>query len=55
MAPTKLTEAERATKLAPLQAAGWTLVEGRDAIHKVRTDGRGAAAPTAALTRPGRD
>ncbi|KAH8419120.1 hypothetical protein KR222_005599, partial [Zaprionus bogoriensis] len=30
----KLTEQERAEKLQPLLDAGWTLVEGRDAIHK---------------------
>ncbi len=29
---TKLTAAERAELLAPLQ--GWSMVEGRDAIHK---------------------
>lgn len=30
----KLTEQERAEKLQPLLDAGWTLVEGRDAIYK---------------------
>jgi len=32
--PEKLTETERATDLAPLLDAGWTLVDGRDAIQK---------------------
>jgi 4a-hydroxytetrahydrobiopterin dehydratase len=32
--PEKLTEAERATELAPLLYAGWQMVEGRDAIAK---------------------
>ncbi|KAH8358448.1 hypothetical protein KR093_000282, partial [Drosophila rubida] len=30
----KLTEEERVEKLQPLLDAGWTLVEGRDAIYK---------------------
>lgn len=30
----KLSEEERKTKLEPLLTAGWSLVEGRDAIHK---------------------
>lgn len=30
----KLTDAERETELAPLLAAGWTSVEGRDAIAR---------------------
>ncbi|KAH8404690.1 hypothetical protein KR215_007108 [Drosophila sulfurigaster] len=30
----KLTEQERSEKLQPLLDAGWTLVEGRDAIYK---------------------
>jgi len=30
----KLTEAQRATDLAPLTAAGWTMVKDRDAIYK---------------------
>ncbi|MBC56816.1 MAG: 4a-hydroxytetrahydrobiopterin dehydratase [Confluentimicrobium sp.] len=32
-----LTEQERATALAPLLAAGWQMVEGRDAISKTFT------------------
>ncbi|MFN3144595.1 MAG: 4a-hydroxytetrahydrobiopterin dehydratase [Paracoccaceae bacterium] len=32
--PEKLTDAERATELAPLLDAGWQMVEGRDAITK---------------------
>lgn len=31
----KLTETERAELLEPLLAAGWEMVEGRDAIRKV--------------------
>ncbi len=31
----KLTKAERAEQIDPLLASGWTMVEGRDAIHKV--------------------
>ena len=31
----KLTEQERQTILPNLQGAGWTLVDGRDAIYKV--------------------
>lgn len=30
----KLTEEERKTTLSPLTAAGWTNVDGRDAIYK---------------------
>ncbi|TCO73500.1 4a-hydroxytetrahydrobiopterin dehydratase [Rhodovulum euryhalinum] len=30
----KLTEAQRAADLAPLLAAGWRMVEGRDAIAR---------------------
>ena len=30
----KLTDEERTSKLAPLTAAGWTSVQGRDAIYK---------------------
>lgn len=30
----KLTESERVTALTPLLSAGWTMVEGRDAITK---------------------
>jgi pterin-4a-carbinolamine dehydratase len=30
----KLEGSERATKLSPLLEAGWTIVEGRDAIYK---------------------
>ncbi|KAJ1938644.1 Pterin-4-alpha-carbinolamine dehydratase 2, partial [Linderina pennispora] len=30
----KLTSDERTTLLAPLLASGWSLVDGRDAIHK---------------------
>ena len=30
----KLTDKERTSKLAPLTAAGWTSVQGRDAIYK---------------------
>jgi pterin-4a-carbinolamine dehydratase len=30
----KLTEQERAEKLKPLLDAGWTMVNGRDAIYK---------------------
>merc|ERR1712170_154541 len=30
----KLTEEERSSQLAPLLSKGWTMVEGRDAIHK---------------------
>lgn len=30
----KLTQAQRDTDLAPLLAAGWAMVEGRDAITK---------------------
>ncbi|MFQ1701089.1 4a-hydroxytetrahydrobiopterin dehydratase [Loktanella agnita] len=33
----KLTEAERAEQIAPLLAAGWAMVDGRDAIHKTFT------------------
>ncbi|XP_022790293.1 pterin-4-alpha-carbinolamine dehydratase-like [Stylophora pistillata] len=32
--PTKFTAEERETELKPLKAAGWTEVEGRDAICK---------------------
>ncbi len=32
--PGKLSEAERAEVLPPLLAAGWALVEGRDALAK---------------------
>ncbi len=32
--PEKLTDAERATELAPLLDAGWQMVEGRDAMTK---------------------
>lgn len=32
----KLTEAERADRLPALEGRGWALVDGRDAIHKVR-------------------
>ena len=35
MAPTKLTDEERASLVAPLHKSGWTLVDGRDAMHKV--------------------
>jgi len=31
----KLSAEDRQTLLTPLHAAGWTLVEGRDAIYKV--------------------
>jgi len=31
---TQLSEEERSTTLTPLKVAGWTLVEGRDAIYK---------------------
>lgn len=30
----KLTEEERSTKLSDLKAAGWSMVEGRDALYK---------------------
>merc|ERR1711936_1204625 len=30
----KLSDDERSTSLAPLKEAGWTMVEGRDAIYK---------------------
>lgn len=30
----KLTQTERAAQIAPLLANGWTMVDGRDAIHK---------------------
>ena len=30
----KLTESERKSNLAPLLEQGWSMVEGRDAIHK---------------------
>jgi 4a-hydroxytetrahydrobiopterin dehydratase len=30
----KLTDEERTTTLSPLMSAGWTTVEGRDAIYK---------------------
>jgi len=30
----RLSDAERAEKLPALQAAGWALVDGRDAVHK---------------------
>lgn len=33
----KLTEEQRASDLAPLLAAGWVMVEGRDAIVKTFT------------------
>lgn len=33
----KLTDADRDRALAPLLAAGWTMVEGRDAITKTYT------------------
>uniref|UniRef100_A0A0P4VYV7 4a-hydroxytetrahydrobiopterin dehydratase n=1 Tax=Scylla olivacea TaxID=85551 RepID=A0A0P4VYV7_SCYOL len=33
----KLTEQQRASELAPLLAAGWVMVEGRDAIVKTFT------------------
>ena len=33
----KLTEAQRTELLAPLMAAGWRMVEGRDAITKTFT------------------
>lgn len=33
----KLTDAEREAELAPLLAAGWQMVEGRDAIRRVFT------------------
>ena len=33
----KLTEAQRDDMLAPLMAAGWRMVEGRDAITKTFT------------------
>ena len=33
----KLTEAQRSEMLAPLFAAGWQMVEGRDAIAKTFT------------------
>lgn len=31
----RLTDAEREAELAPLLAAGWQMVEGRDAIRRV--------------------
>ncbi|PKP84917.1 MAG: 4a-hydroxytetrahydrobiopterin dehydratase, partial [Alphaproteobacteria bacterium HGW-Alphaproteobacteria-2] len=31
----KLTDAEREAELGPLLAAGWQMVEGRDAIRRV--------------------
>jgi 4a-hydroxytetrahydrobiopterin dehydratase len=34
MRPAKLTDDARATALPALTAMGWTLTEGRDAIHK---------------------
>lgn len=30
----KLTDTERATQIDPLLANGWSMVDGRDAIHK---------------------
>lgn len=33
----KLTQTERAAHIDPLLATGWTMTEGRDAIHKVFT------------------
>lgn len=30
----KLTDADRETQIAPLLANGWTMTDGRDAIHK---------------------
>ncbi len=35
----KLTETDRTEQLAPLMEAGWTLVDGRDAITKTYTFG----------------
>jgi len=34
MAAVRLTGEDRDTKLAALKSAGWTMVEGRDAIYK---------------------
>ena len=31
---TKLTEEDRAKDLSPIQEAGWTIVDNRDAIYK---------------------
>jgi len=35
MSALKLTPEERETHLSPLHAAGWSLVDGRDALYKV--------------------
>jgi 4a-hydroxytetrahydrobiopterin dehydratase len=35
--PAKLTDADRAAALPDLEAAGWTLAEGRDALQKTFT------------------